>query len=270
MHAYQGFSKSFERFLRHVKQSKYYYALYWLFFPLKAGESIQNAWVRKFGNRDPENSPGALSLRTITSRDMTFGPYILPDLQSNIVFQSLVGSGDGLISGIFHSYLETAHSGIKDFGVACESGQAIERGDTVPDMGSYDLPPTAWEGHTLPVYMLKAPLENIEGVKVCRDRERISRLSHCIGMLIFYSNGEVEAIGQIRWDQDMSEMIPVPIQVQTGCEREEYVVRDIQALSPNHDERDGWKTVPSSGTIAWWSSWCGDEILIYDDKITKL
>lgn len=181
-----------------------------------------------------------------------------------MIFQPLVKPSDGLISGIFHNYLESDNEHIADFGVTCEPIQTVEREVTAPSMGSYSLPSKATGRRIslLSFYMTKAPLDNIEEIQICRNREKSQ--NRCIGILIYYSNGEVEAIGQIRWDQEISEKIHVPIQVQTVTEGERSIVRDIQTLSHSHDEKDDWQKIPDSGTIAWWSSPLGDEIIVYD------
>ena len=115
-------------------------------------------------------------------------------------------------------------------------------------------------------YMTRAPLHGLVKVQVCRDTEQHHR--PCLGLLLYYHDGHMESIGQVRWDRDLSQELWTPIYVQTGVVDEYEYMKDFRSGGPSTEsdaERDGWQKIPEHGTIVWWFTSRLDRLIMYDD-----
>jgi hypothetical protein len=57
-------------------------------------------------------------------------------------------------------------------------------------------------------FMTKASLSRALGIRLCEDLSHQKR--RCLGILVHYEDGYIEALGQVRWDQNLSsETIPI-------------------------------------------------------------
>lgn len=115
-------------------------------------------------------------------------------------------------------------------------------------------------------------------MRVCRDQEQLHH--PCLGLLLYYQNGQVESLGQIRWDQDLSHEVLAPIRIQSADIIDETDIIDgrrknhiknvqrdaLPADSGLLDEGvDEWLVLPEYGTIVWWFGHIGDRVVIYND-----
>ena len=105
----------------------------------------------------------------------------------------------------------------------------IPRGIIPPKLSSSINPPLAARG-TYEWYMSKASLRDCCGIQFCID-EQTKRLRY-IGMLIHYSQGYREALGQFRWDLRVTEMIlPSQAQYQNHViEGKHHIQRSLSAI----------------------------------------
>ncbi|OBT79351.1 hypothetical protein VF21_01915 [Pseudogymnoascus sp. 05NY08] len=135
--------------------------------------------------------------------------------------RSLLRSSDSAISGIFHNGFDPISPFITEFGVICDSRRARKPTNQIPGTQVY-LYPTP-EANTLvwtyendnardEWYLTKAPLEGLTGVQFCHDREQ--RKHPCIGLILHYSDGHTESLGQFRWDLTASDIIITPMRIE--------------------------------------------------------
>ena len=104
----------------------------------------------------------------------------------------------------------------------------------------------------------------LEKVQICRDREQPH--GPCLGLLLFYSDGRIESIGQVRWDRDTSQEVFIPRYIVHDVVGGRDYVRDIQSVIDEtrlYVERREWQRLPEDGTIVWWFSQLGDRIMTY-------
>lgn len=118
-------------------------------------------------------------------------------------------------------------------------------------------------------YMTKAPLENLVSVQTCRD----TTLEHkpYIGLLLTYTDGSRECLGQFRWDVEVSDYMELPLRMQIEglsfdeedryplCSIEEgfdYISevcgKGMKAQSTEFEEYEEWIETPDKGTMIWW------------------
>ncbi|EFR03108.1 hypothetical protein MGYG_06103 [Nannizzia gypsea CBS 118893] len=267
-YAFSGISKSFKRFVTSMVQGTKMKPIYWIFFPINIGESVEAAWVRRVKNIHELASSPILVIRTTFGRTATFGPHIPTELLRRYAFHPLVSGNDGVISGICHDGLDPERGQISEFGVTCDKSHRAGAITLEPPFERYDAPriPRRTGSPTTTWYLTKAPLEGLLRVQICRDREHV--LKPCIGLLLYYKCGRVESLGQFRWDQDISSEAFPPICVRKGNYNDNgYIIQDIQTASRcrNANERNGeWRELPQTGTITWWFGHLGDAITIYN------
>ncbi|PGH15194.1 hypothetical protein AJ79_02559 [Helicocarpus griseus UAMH5409] len=230
-------------------------------------EIIQSPGIHS-GFRVIHSFPAKQCVGSDNSRTLLLG-RMPTELQPDFKFTPLVGEGDGILSGLIHNGLDPNSQFISELGVTCNPhrGTGITRCPQ-PSFAPYDQPPvlpfrtsrvtTTW-------YITKAPLGRLSGVQICQDQELPHR--PCLGLLLYYEDGSVEAVGQIRWDRTISSKVHVPICLRNKeFERRNYIseVREFGRLASNAED-DGWQEVPEKGTIVWWLSHIGDRVTIYSD-----
>ncbi|PKY04434.1 hypothetical protein P168DRAFT_236040 [Aspergillus campestris IBT 28561] len=252
---------------------------HWMYFPFNPQESIIAAWVRRlvFGNHG--NCPPLLL--TSRGRTITFGPQLPSDVYGPYRYELLGGIRDGPISGIFHdglnlapnfeldesigSYYNHDANYIKDIGVTCDNESSVEARKTLPANIHMDPPTFAPDGDRLAGtwYMTSASLCNIAKAQICRDTDQSHR--PCLGLLLYYDDGHMEAIGQIRWDRDVSEEVDRPTYIVNAVIDGKNYIKDVLNRVYGSELTRGestWQNLPASGTIRWWFSERGDQIRI--------
>jgi hypothetical protein len=131
---------------------------------------------------------------------VTFGPYAPLNKRYLLRFKPLVADEGGVVSGICHNGLDPGSPYISIFGATCDPRRLAENariGDSRPFQARLNNP-LGSRGHTWSWYMTKAPLRGLSEVQVCQDRDQLHR--PCIGLLLYYEDGLVESLGQIRID----------------------------------------------------------------------
>lgn len=167
--------------------------------------------------------------RTIIGWSSTFGPCLSESQQRSHEFYLLVDNETGVISGIFHDGLDPASRGcISEIGVTCNGQRCSKLQDLEPPFALYNmLPfPVPDDPPTLGWYVTKAPLERLLKVQVCRDQAQRHR--PCIGLLLHYKTGQVESLGQIRFDRDLSDEVFAPIRIQSANLDGASYIKDVQ------------------------------------------
>ncbi|OBT56539.1 hypothetical protein VE04_03247 [Pseudogymnoascus sp. 24MN13] len=231
-HFFTGLTVDYRRFVSHMKQQYSDSFLTWMYFPINPGESITDVWTRKDEVIDENirSSGPSVVLETSLCRTMTFGAYIpykeTPSSQPTSQMRphqsrSLLRSGDGAISGIFHNGFDPISPFITEFGVICDSRRARKPSKQIPSSQVY-LYPTPWANSLVWTYeyedahdewyLTKAPLEGLTEVQFCQDREQ--RKHPCIGLILHYGDGHTESLGQFRWDLTVSDIIITPIRIE--------------------------------------------------------
>lgn len=219
---------------------------------------------------------------------ITFGPHD-PALHARFIFKfySLVKHGDGVISGICHNGWDPASIYLSEIGVSFHSsshrgsidqtpeeresrrpaGQnqgTILEPESRPRVDSYLPPPLLFRSSPLSHYMTKAPLQGLIDVQYCRD----TKLPHrpCIGLLLYYDDGGIESLGQIRWDRKMSDRIFAPVCLLRGIEDGKHYVKDVRAItgpsSKRIEEAEDWLGIPTHGSLIWWFGHLGDHLTL--------
>lgn len=111
-------------------------------------------------------------------------------------------------------------------------------------------------------FITEAKLDGVRRVRVSRD----SKKSHnpCIGMLLYYEDGHVESVGRVHWNLEMGRDIHTPVAISTAFIAGAKYVKSIVPCSPRSPAPE-LMILPERGTIVWWFSYHGDEVIIYDD-----
>jgi hypothetical protein len=176
-------------------------------------------------------------------------------------FHPCIKKGDGVVSGICHNGLDPESEYISVIGVTCDphrrtESTGFEINSDPPPQAIFKAPSNGTPGITW--YITEAPLQGLSEIQVCQNTNQ----SHhpCIGLLLYYKTGSVEALGQIRWDLEISGRILAPIQIQKSSHNgKEYIGNVRQAIrSGCNMVEDGWQEIPDHGTIIWWFSHLGD------------
>jgi hypothetical protein len=112
--------------------------------------------------------------------------------------------------------------------------------------------------------MTKASLSRALGIRLCEDLSHRDR--RCLGILLHYEDGSIEALGQVRWDKNISsETIPIQeFEYRLHLGQRPFVTcrgRSHWTLEGLEEEEHGWKNVPTSGTIVWWFCSRGDRLV---------
>ncbi|KAE8338391.1 hypothetical protein BDV24DRAFT_176815 [Aspergillus arachidicola] len=283
IYGFTGISKAYETFRKLMNQRAHNSPAYWFYFPINNGELITAAWIRKMKYSSALAWPPALAvslfrsyskpflltekIKTSLRRDIIFGPQPPSHLNHIYEFQALVQDGDGTISGIVHDGLGPTSTRITEIGVTCNPGCQVEAPGHEPQFGRYECP-EIW-GRSTPIttwYMTKASLEGLHKVRVCRDLEKSHR--PCIGLLLYYEEGRIESLGQVRWDRDLTHDVLAPMYIEKGnIDGKDYIKgiqRDTACTWPE-SKVSTWRKIPENGTIVWWFGHLGDKVAIYKD-----
>jgi hypothetical protein len=100
-----------------------------------------------------------------------------------------------------------------------------------------------------------ASLDSVCSIETCKDRET----SNLLGMLLIYSDGSREALGQFRVGLGIERVLEnstIPC-MYLRLELSDYprilsiCTKALCAVHSKADER-GWSTIPMQGTLEWW------------------
>ncbi|PLB54407.1 hypothetical protein P170DRAFT_469873 [Aspergillus steynii IBT 23096] len=253
IHGFSDVSKTFREFIDLMNRRMGNSYKHWIYFPLNTHEHIKAAWIRKLRMcRGPASNP-VLVLATSLGRTITFGPQFPARILDQYEYHPLVRDGDGAISGIFHDGLNPAVKYTSEFGVTCNGQRHVEPSEPPPMDTPISEPPAVPPGRgsiASTWYMTQAPLKDLVKVRVCRDREQPHR--PCLGFLLFYSDGHIESIGQVRWDYDLNQECSRPLYVENGVVSGRDYIKDIRSdidETEIHGEESRWQRLPEHGII---------------------
>ncbi|KAK2795985.1 hypothetical protein FQN51_009530 [Onygenales sp. PD_10] len=228
-------------------------------FRLKAPETITSVWV--VHHRSDNFVTPFIIMKTSEGRIGNFGPYIHP---SNLQTQLLATQAQGKISGIYYDASRRNLSHITSFGVYCchkvmDSGKI----DVSPQSLSYRYPPSI-RGSPLGIFLSRASLSDIRGIETC------SIGSRCTGMMITYTNGTQEVLGQ--WYESLPSRHTIiyatnneksfeKVHFKLSYESGYTVLREVTLLPVSGNFNGIVKDVSYGDTIIWWYSQSSDVIL---------
>ncbi|PLB51523.1 hypothetical protein P170DRAFT_400433 [Aspergillus steynii IBT 23096] len=276
IHGFSGKSKKFTEFIDSIIPSKYDEVTawihspekYWIYYPFSRNENIFGAWIRK--KKGNAEAHPILVLQSSLGKTITFGPQIPPKESHHYQYHSLVREGDGAVTGIIHDGLEPGYEQILELGVTCNELHRTPA-PVEPLMSSpLELPqtPSHARGPVPQWYLTSAPLEGVERVQVFRRSGNLSR--HCLGLLLSYHDGRVEALGQVRWDQNTTEEGRIRLGVKLGWSpRGIKRVLDIRSGVTDcelvdHSGAGSWSLLPDQGILVWWFGEYGDILTVLD------
>ncbi|OBT77965.1 hypothetical protein VF21_04282 [Pseudogymnoascus sp. 05NY08] len=222
--------------------------LIWIYFPLAPNEGIRGVWIRRRYGPRKLTTDIALMIRTTLGRCYVFGPCLDPQTDDSVE----ICLSKGQVSHVIH---EDADDGDP---ILCF-------GQTLPDDIQLDSPeilqhPPSFH-NKWDLFHSCASLENVEQVCLFFD-ERGSDLDnldkYCLGMLLTYSSGHKEALGQCRLGLSATATIEHPtslhfaeaisIDGKTGV-----IVRvasDNVGINLSHKRQ--WLSTKMTGIITWW------------------
>ncbi|PYH88390.1 hypothetical protein BO71DRAFT_140951 [Aspergillus ellipticus CBS 707.79] len=270
IHGFRGLTKEYKSFNTFMEQLLDCYPAKRIFFPFHVNEVIQGAWVRRRIGCEARYSSPTLIIRTSLGRVMSFGPHPLAALKYTYDFQSLLKRGDGTISGLFYDGMTSFAEHSFRMGVICDSNHPIaEFHESEPSLEQYLAPSieSFLTQNLVTMHLTKAPLEGILKVRIWRDH-RYSCLPFT-GLLLYYENGNIESLGQIRLHEDFELEIMAPICIEHGVRTRGNLpfVKGVHgsATCPRSRNEDcEWQTLPLQGTIVWWTGYLVDKIDFYE------
>ncbi|KAK2804035.1 hypothetical protein FQN51_002565 [Onygenales sp. PD_10] len=241
IHAFRGKTAEFDAFMETMKQrAEYSDESLWQYFPLGPQEQICDAWLcfpRSLTGHRSIDRPRAFAIKTTHNRSASFGTFFDP---GKTQIWHLINPSDGgsdsssssspphnFITGLFHSTPDPTDPCVSHLGVTCAhntipppnaidepaAGRGFKSGS--PGCPPYDLPySNMWSVAVLDdAQLTRARARNITRVTLCQESEGPitvmnsegpRSLPRVWGMLLTYSDGREEALGQFRWDFDTS------------------------------------------------------------------
>ena len=94
-------------------------------------------------------------------------------------------------------------------------------------------------------------------IQVCRDNESVNR---CSGVLLTHSNGNREALGQVRFDKHLSEKWEVRDCVARNGMTQQALFVELRKRSDVAVEINKWYDLPREGKMVWWCGLNGDQL----------
>ncbi|KAL5344053.1 hypothetical protein BJX70DRAFT_6862 [Aspergillus crustosus] len=262
IHDFSGNSKGFDAFAKLMNRRVPSTRKYWLFCPISDKEILEDAWVRQLKGLNGAAAQPFLILRTSLGRVVTFGPQPSAELREFFEYRSLRAKNDGPVSGIVHDTYDPQGQYNLAFGITCAAQSGVKDPDTAPPFPIYKPPPIP-PGAGSPAnswFMTAATLDSVRSVQICRDQQQDHR--PCIGLILRYADGHTEAVGQIRWDRELSPDIHTPIQFHCSSIGGKSYVKSV---TTGDSEDDKWQRLPEKGKLVWWLGHLGDELHIHRD-----
>ncbi|RDL34363.1 uncharacterized protein BP5553_07491 [Venustampulla echinocandica] len=225
--------------------------LLWVYFPLNAGESIYEAWIRRRAGHPSTTFP-MLMLKTNFGRFCMYGPNRGPDYLEYRV-SCLADKG---ISQIVHEDPEPGDP-IQYFGVFPTLDTEPQR-QQLPRLHSG---PTVDRGWCNDFLCTEARLENVIEARcfvIGMENHGDYNQDTCMGVLLTYSTGMQEALG--RCCVGLYESITVKDPVAFHW-RKSRTVRGIDGVCVGFSSDEvkfntltevGWQTTKMSGKAVWW------------------
>jgi hypothetical protein len=200
-------------------------------------------------------------MATSKQRSYSFGPQ--PQSEGIFEYQSLRPSRDGSIHGFFHSSNTIHGYPLREIGVSVSAtyeqvcGVNISPGNSLP-CPSLGSPNADW-------FLTKAHLQPNMTFRMCKANVADDE---CQGILVMYTDNRREALGQVRFDQYLSEQVHVRdcyFSNQTVDGRLCVVIRTSLHYLEN-GRCDTWYSFPTTGTVVWWFGLIGNQVNILNDS----
>jgi len=233
--------------------------LVWVYFPMGRGESISAVWICEIAGDSYVRSP-TIILRTSHGRHVHFGPCVQKHEHPLFIFHRLSCTPAQATGFCFNNL---GVRGTSDFVFAVShtsEGFHTTRQDHCP------IPPTfIGEPRQYVVgewFYSEACLNGLTELQLCRDRSH--RNSPCIGMLLTYSDGHFESLGQ--WRSDFAADVVRPASrfcICTVREGNTSYVRHVRLSKRESSElEEAWFDVSVHDTLSWWFNSQNAEIFI--------
>ncbi|KAH7042220.1 hypothetical protein B0J12DRAFT_674189 [Macrophomina phaseolina] len=235
----------------------YFEDLVCIFFPLQARESITHLWVRDEQERFTCIRYPAIVIRTSLGKECTFGPYIKADARNRYYFSSLIAGMDESVTALCYNDLGV-QSPIHDLALAitCTTGDSCHR-SVVPSWPDAAVPRLAGTlNHDW--YLSAASLDDVSRVEML---VYMSTKYVRIGALLYYTSGDVAALGECRINQALLKEFRSPIALHWSQSEEGYL-QDINFLEESEETHfeDTFRSFPMRGNLVWWFSARGSKL----------
>jgi hypothetical protein len=200
-------------------------------------------------------------MATSKQRSYSFGPQ--PQDEAFFEYRSLRPCSDGFIHGVFHSSNTTHGYPLREMGVSISAtyeqvhGLNISPGNSLP-CPSLGSPNADW-------FFSKAHLEPTTMFRICKAD---ALQDECLGILALYPDERREALGQVRFDQYLSDGLNIE-----DCYFSNQTINGrlcVMIRTPLHRHGiggiDKWHSFPTTGTVVWWFGLIGNQINILNDS----
>lgn len=272
IHTFSELSKPYHEFVDLMHRRAGTNQTYWMYFPLNGNEHIEHIWVRYRHDKPLGETPHPVlmvgsnpckflsffpyclldKLQTSLGRQITWGPQISRSFSWS--WSHLASNDNETVTGILHDSLDPGSYQINAFGVTKDNSYSQQKllGDPYPTM---EFPEFDFELPSIPCwYLTTASLHGLIRMQICRDQGLPHR--PCIGLLLFYDDQHIEALGEIRWEFDMSQEVMAPRYLEMADIDNDRYIKDVLSSTGQNRELDDENShlveLPESGTISLW------------------
>jgi hypothetical protein len=180
-------------------------------------------------------------------RSVVFGPHVEPGDEPYFLYDSILSTDGTPVRGIYHSFINNSETTFTEFGVLLKTNNVVSAHESIARPNFAHCPPFGAPNRDW--YLSIAPLEHVVSLRVCQDDS--VELRPCIGIILRYDNGREEALGQVRPDIHLSDVLGVE-----NCEFQETVVdgqsRIYFRLKGSNVTEGVWIDLPRNGLLLWW------------------
>lgn len=166
------------------------------------------------------------------------------------------------IQGLFHSPVSRDVPAFEEIGLVTSNGDAITSNLNICPVLHYRCPPIGspdMEWHQSTVC-----LDGVTTLQICQVAEQSD---NCLGLLLTYSSGDRECLGQYRFDRYLSQPIYVShCYYSTKRIKHTYYVSvrgELDIRSSDYERRK----FPTRGIICWWFGPNGNSLTINGERM---
>lgn len=204
-------------------------------------------------------------MATSKQRTYSFGPQ--PQDEGIFDYQTMRPSPDGSICGVFHSSNTVNGYPLREIGISVSGNYETLRGVNISP--GFSIPCPSLGSPNADWFLSKVRLEPDMTFRICKADVTENE---CQGILATYSDDRREALGQVRFDQHLSQHVNIEdccFSNQAAGGRLRVVVRtSLECLQDRGC--DTWHLFPTTGTLVWWFGLIGNQVSILDDGSTSV